>query len=189
MAESAPKPKPPSELFGPDPLADLPTGDYRRSRVRRRRTTGTARISLNLTAMIDVVFLLLIYFMAGTSFKLGEEIYRMDLPERGPSNAQRDPFELDDEPLRIRIASVGQRGRSYRIRVEGPYQQPDTFEELLTFLRERQIGPFTTRGLFEADHPIIIEPTRTARWEHAMGAFNAAARARYTNITFARPGG
>ena len=42
-------------------------------------------------------------------------------------------------------------------------------------------------GLFEADHPIIIEPTGTTRWEHAMEAFNAAVRARYTNVTFAPP--
>ena len=189
MASTEDKPNPPPELFGPDPLAGLPATDYRLSRVRRRRSTGTARISLNLTAMIDVVFLLLIYFMVGTTFKLGEEIYRMDLPERGPSNAQRDPFELDDEPLRIRIASVGRTGDSYRIRVDGPYEQPITFEELRLFLSDRQIGEFTTRGMFEADHPIIIEPARTARWEHAVGVFNAAARARYTNITFSRPGG
>jgi hypothetical protein len=42
-------------------------------------------------------------------------------------------------------------------------------------------------GMFEADHPIIIEPTATTRWEHAMEAFNAAVRARYTNVTFAPP--
>lgn len=189
MAKNEDKPDSPAELFGPDPLAGLPVVDYRRSRVRRRRAAGTARISLNLTAMIDVVFLLLIYFMAGTSFKLGEEIYRMDLPERGPSNAQRDPFELDNEPLRINIATVGRRGDSYRIRLDGPYRQPATFEELRELLGELQISEFSTRGLFEADHPVIIEPARTAKWEHAVGVFNAAARARYTNITFARPGG
>ena len=181
MANTEDKTNSPPELFGPDPLVGLPATDYRLSRVRRRRSSGTARISLNLTAMIDVVFLLLIYFMAGTSFKLGEEIYRMDLPERGPSNALRDPFELDDEPLRISIASVGRTGDSYRIRLDGPYEQ--------LFLSDLQIGQFTTRGMFEADHPIIIEPARTARWEHAVGVFNAAARARYTNITFAKPGG
>ncbi|MHC4614422.1 MAG: ExbD/TolR family protein, partial [Planctomycetota bacterium] len=45
-----------------------------------RRRQRQARIGLNLTAMIDVVFLLLVYFMAATEFKLGEEIYRLDLP-------------------------------------------------------------------------------------------------------------
>lgn len=177
------------DLFGPDPLADLPAEDHRRSRTRRRLSRGGAQISLNLTAMIDVVFLLLIYFIAGTDFKLGEEVYRMDLPERGSSSAHVDPFELDDEPLRIRVATVGQRGESYRLRIDGPYRQPGTFEDLGEFLRQRRIGPYATNAMFEADHPIIIEPSRTTRWEHAMSAFNAVARARYTNITFARPGG
>ena len=37
------------------------------------------------------------------------------------------------------------------------------------------------------EHPIIIEPARTAKWEHAVRAFNAAALARYTNVQFAKP--
>jgi hypothetical protein len=42
--------------------------------------------------------------------------------------------------------------------------------------------------MFPADHPIIVQPARATRWEHAMEAFNAAARARYSNVTFAKPG-
>jgi hypothetical protein len=53
-----------------------------------RRRFGGSGLSLNLTAMIDVVFLLLVYFMVGTEFKLGEEVFRLDLPDRQPSMAQ-----------------------------------------------------------------------------------------------------
>jgi hypothetical protein len=41
--------------------------------------------------------------------------------------------------------------------------------------------------VFEADHPIIVAPTGRTSWEHTMGVFNAAVRARYSNITFSAP--
>ncbi|MCP3905524.1 MAG: biopolymer transporter ExbD [Planctomycetes bacterium] len=154
---------------------------------RQRRARVRPRISLNLTPMIDVTFLLLVYFMVATQFKLGEEIYRLDLPERGSGRAA-DPFELDEEPLRIKIATIGVTPDDYRLRIEGPFEQPQSFDELHDFLRGRRIGPESVGGLFETDHPIIIEPTRTTSWQHAVGAFDAAARARFTNITMGRAG-
>jgi biopolymer transport protein ExbD len=169
---------------------DIRSGEAHESSVvspRRRRGRAHPRIALNLTAMIDVTFLLLVYFMAATQFRMGEEVYRLDLPERGAAQQQRDPFELDAEPLRIRVATVGGGLRAYQLRVEGPYRQPRTFGELHDFLARRRIDASSGRGLFEPDHPIIIQPTRTTTWQHAMAAFNAAARARFTNVTFGRP--
>ncbi len=155
--------------------------------IRRRRGRERSPMSLNLVAMIDVVFLLLIYFMTATEFKLGEEIYRLDLPQRLPSAQVLDPFELDEDPLRISVATTGLDEDNYRIQLSGPYAQPVTFEELFDFLEQRRISLHAQDGLFLPDHPIIVEPTRTTRWEHAMQVFNAAARARYTNLTFAKP--
>jgi biopolymer transport protein ExbD len=156
-----------------------------------RRGRRRARVTVNLTSLIDVTFLLLIYFMIATSMTRAEEVYRMDLPARegvGPG----DPFAIDDEPLRILISSSGLGPDMYALRIDGPYPQPATFESLFDFLRSRQVNPENagaSRGaLFPADHPIVIQPTRTTRWEHAMEAFNAAARAHYTNVTFSKPG-
>lgn len=153
-------------------------------RARQRATRG--RMALNLTAMIDVTFLLLIYFMVATEFKVAEQVYQLDLPSRLQSDQHRDPFELEDRPLRIEVASIGDLGR-YAIRLDGPYPPVDSFEDLYDFLRNRQIHPDTPGGLFPVDHPIIVAPARTARWEHAIDAFNAAIRARYTNIKFSKP--
>ncbi len=144
-----------------------------------RTSRGPAKIGLNLTAMIDVIFLLLIYFMCATDFKRSEELYRLDLPPRGQ---QADPFRLPQEPLIISVASFG---AGYRIRLSGT--RPETFEDLFTFLDDKRITESAAGGLYEADYPIIIESGKSTRWEHTMDAFNAAARARYTNITFARP--
>jgi biopolymer transport protein ExbD len=154
---------------------------------RQRHRRGRPTIALNLTAMIDVTFLLLVYFMVATQFKLGEEVYRLDLPDRSGS-APADPFDLDEEPLYVHVATTGPGLDAYRVRFDGPYAQPASFDELHAFLRERRISETTTGGLFESDHPIIIVPTRVTKWQHALEAFNAAARAHYTNVTLARPG-
>jgi hypothetical protein len=160
-------------------------------RVRQRHGRPAPRAALSMTPMIDVVFLLLIYFLVATDFRLGEQIYRMDLPARPPVNgqSQQDPFKLDEEPLRITVASTGLGPDMYRLRIDGPYPQPGTFEALYEFLRDKQVNP-TNLGvgaMFQPNHPVIIQPTRSTRWDHAMEAFNAAARARYTNVTFAKP--
>ena len=143
------------------------------------------RLGLNLTSMIDVVFLLLVYFMAVTEFKLGEEVYRLDLPQRGRA---ADPFELPLEPIRIIVTSVG--SDEYILRLSGPLVaglRPATFQQLFEFLSDSRRSDRAAGGLFEADHPVIVEPTGRTSWAHAMGAFNAAVRARYSNITFASP--
>lgn len=154
---------------------------------RKRRGRARPRLSLNLVSMIDVTFLLLVYFMVATDFRLGEEVYRLDLPARTGA-AEVDPFDLDDEPLRIRVASIGASLATYRLQLDGPYRQVKTFDELHDFLRERAMDGINAGGLFPLDHPIVIEPTTTTHWQHAMAVFDAAARARYTNITFGSAG-
>lgn len=154
----------------------------------RTRGRGAARLNVNLTSLIDVTFLLLIYFMVATSITLGEEVYRLDLPDRSGTGAASDPFKLDEDPLRIEVVSTGVGPAQYRLHVSGPHPQPATFDDLFSFLRAAQVSPNTTNGVFATDHPIIIQPSRTTRWDHAVEAFNAAAKAKYTNVTFAAPG-
>ncbi|MEE8156058.1 MAG: biopolymer transporter ExbD [Phycisphaerales bacterium] len=178
---------PSTESSTPDQSSVIDEQMIEHTSVRKRRGRERSPITLNPVAMIDVVFLLLIYFMTVTDFKLGEEIYRLDLPQRQPSAQVLDPFELDEEPLRITVRSSQIRDDGYSIELSGPYRQPATFEDLFHFLDERRISVHAPGGLFAPDHPIIVEPMRTTRWEHAMEAFNTAARARYTNLTFAKP--
>ena len=140
-----------------------------------------ATIGFNLTAMIDVVFLLLVYFMSVTDFKRSEEVYKLDLPQRA---RQANPFKLPQEPLLISVASTG---LGYTLRLSGANARLETFEDLYAFLDENRITESAAGGLFEANYPVIIEPGVTTRWEHTMEAFNAAVRARYTNINFAPP--
>jgi len=128
----------------PSPARGLPPGTPP-DRPRRRRRRPAGDIGLNLTSMIDVVFLLLVYFMAATEFRSGEEVYKLDLPERSGA-AAADPFELDDEPLRIEVRSRGPVADELSlagagITVPGPYPQPMDFRELRTLLEELLVTP------------------------------------------------
>ncbi len=114
--------------------------------------------------------------MAATEFKLGEEIYRLDLPQR----AAADPFDLPREPLQLLVASARDGGAT--IRIAGFDVQLSSFDALHEFLLQKLAA-----GLFEPDHPLLVEPQGSTRWEHAMEAFNAAVRAHFTNVTFAPP--
>ena len=53
------------------------------SKPRSSRSVRSSSIGVNLASMIDVVFLLLIYFMVATDFRPGEQVFRLDLPQRG----------------------------------------------------------------------------------------------------------
>ncbi len=172
------------------PVRDEQVIEHRRVRERHAAPghDGGGQINLNLTSMIDVTFLLLIYFLVATEFKLGEEVYRLDLPERMPAQLDRDPFELDEEPLRIEVLTTGLGHDACTLRIDGPYPQPRSFDDLAHFLHEHQISEATPAGMFAPDHPIIVRPAAITRWEHAIETFNAVVKAGYTNVTFARPG-
>ena len=95
----------------------------------------------------------------------------MDLPDRSGAGGG-DAFELIEEPLRISVMSTGLSPSMYRITIEGPYPQPESFEALAAYLRGVQVGSADAgvAQMFEADHPIIIQPTRSARpWTAAAG--------------------
>jgi len=147
----------------------------------RRRSRAGSSIGLNLTSMIDVVFLLLVYFMVATDFKKAEEVYNLDLPDR-MEGMSADPFELAEEPLRVLLRTSGADGASYCLRLDGPWDPVMDFESLFEFLQRRQVDG-SGGGLFAVDHPIIIVPDATVHWEFTIDAFNAAVRAGYVNVT------
>ena len=146
---------------------------------RRRPTTATgrlekAKVELNLTPMIDVVFQLLIYFLLGTSFAVGEQTFRLDVPDRGES-FDIDPFELDVTPVVVQVAGGG------RIMVDGPWEGPIHVDALTAFLEARRVD---RGGLLPLDTPVHVDPRPDVDWGEAVEAFNAAVRAGFDSVGF-----
>jgi biopolymer transport protein ExbD len=148
---------------------------------RKKRTRDPARMSLNFTAMIDVVFQLLIYFIVTASFTIGEGIITAKFPQGTGAQPAEEPPE---KPLKIRLASYGDAG--YRIVLEG-FEAPSNFKALREALIGLQFDPAKGRGgAYKPDNPLVISPDGHVRWTHVVNAFNAAVAAGYSNVAFAQ---
>ena len=146
---------------------------------RQRRKLEKARMDLNLTSMIDVIFQLLIYFVITANFAVGEGVITAELPQ-GTGTA--DPLEPPPENLDVNIASAGTAG--YHIFIEGQGRIEDfvTLANVLSSLQDNPSRGWT--GPYPADTPVRIKPDGEVRWEHVVNAFNAAVKARYEDVQF-----
>ncbi len=157
--------------------------------MNRRRAAQGAKLSLAMTPMIDVVFLLLVFFVCTVRFERREEVYQLDLPVRG---ASADPFALEESPVELRIGARSRSQLAIELRADGVVRTVATFDDLTSLLtslqRPRSSATAAPEALFEATHPILVVPEPLCEWQDAVDAFNAALRARYTNIGFAEIG-
>ena len=183
------KPTPPASRrpqADPDALhnvAATETVHHVRSAMRRKPPNRIGE--LNLTSMLDITFLLLIFFVLTASFAVGEGLLPADLPA-GQSAASPDDPEPPQQPIRITLRSLG--GDDVSIQVPGLPTPPAGFTELYHDLRGLRHDPRTNpTGPYSPDDPIIIQPDGTVGWGHVVSAFNAAVRAEFTNVNFAQP--
>lgn len=153
--------------------------------VRSRRERPPVNMVLNVTPVLDVIFLLLIYFVITANFAIGEGVVVAKLPE-GTGPAPVNPLKREKK-LFIRISSSGSSGdpTGYVIDVRNAGgRAPKNFKQLKVILDELQLHDRNESGTFKPDDPVIIKPARDVRWQHVVNAFNAAMAARYSNIRF-----
>ena len=166
------------------PSADQPDAsspDQRVPHTPRRAGANVVRtpMRLNLTAMIDVIFLLLIYFVLTAAFTQGEGVIAAKLPSGSGPSAGPEPPKRE---LKIRLAEVGRSGVAISVQRE----RPRSFAELASMLERWRFGPNNPAGIYKDDSPILIEPEGNVRWQHVVNAFNAAVKAKYRNVSFAQ---
>ncbi|WP_438969962.1 ExbD/TolR family protein [Methylophaga sp.] len=120
---------------------------------------------VNLTPMIDVVFLLLLFFMVSTSF-VRESSLKVDLPE-----ATGEAMVEQEQPVDIVIQADGQ----FLINDES---LPVVSRELLSNVLKRIVG--------DRDDPhIIISADANAEYQHIVTAMDTAQQLGYTRLTLA----
>jgi len=150
-------------------------------RADRRARRG---IALNLTPMIDVTFLLLVFFVCTTKTLDREELLRTDLRQRTSALVQPTALALDEPPLRIELF---RKESQTVIKILAPMPQPDSFEQLTVTLNSKRYSKENPAGLFSCDHPIELAPAKDVPWNDAVAAFNGLVRAGYQQIHFAGP--
>jgi biopolymer transport protein ExbD len=152
--------------------------------IARRRPVAKS-IGLNLTPMIDVVFQLLIYFLLGTSFALGEELYRLDLPAARDRSGERGAARLLEGPIMIHVTSIGEGPADCRVRVEPEWIAAQDPRGLEAALRGAIVSPGNPEGVLVRSQPMLIAADPETRWEHAVLVFDLIVRSGFTHVGFA----
>lgn len=142
---------------------------------RQKRGREPVNMQINLAAMIDVIFLLLVYFVVTANFAVDEGVLTAKLPQGAgaPRGAELKP---PPQPLNIVLRSIDPAGVEISI---NDARLAENFSDLYRLLTELRGSVYT------ADNPVIVQPRGDVRWQHVVNAFNAAVRANYTNISFA----
>ena len=120
------------------------------------RQAGSDEPELNLTPLIDVVFILLIFFMVSTTFQKESEI-NIELPE-----ASADPVETRDDVLELVIDADGR----YFI---GQQQVVNTELETLKKAIQKFLGDRT-------ELPVVIRADRRTPYESVVRAMDATSQ-------------
>lgn len=128
------------------------------------RRSRTVEAGVDLTPLIDVVFLLLIFFMVSTTF-IRETQLKIDLPE-----ASGELQEIEDDVVEITVDSRGDYA------VNGHLLVNNEIDTLLRALREQlsQRRP---------DTRVIITADARAEHQHVVRAMDAAGRVGLTRIS------
>ncbi|MBN1514380.1 MAG: biopolymer transporter ExbD [Phycisphaerae bacterium] len=136
-------------------------------------------MSLNLAPMIDVTFLLLIFFLLTTTFQRAEGVLGANLPQdRG-----RPAVALPISPIVIRVESTGPAPSDFALAIDDFAARPASFSELSGFLVDiRQ-----NEG-FDEDTPVVIVAGVDTPWEFVVECWNAAVRAGCRRIAFGGEG-
>ncbi len=156
------------------PLVEQPHSGIALRRSKQRRHANVP-FAINIAPMIDVTFLLLIFFVITTTFTRPEGMLASKLPTDRGVPAVALPFS----PILIRINQAGPNAADFEIRIDNFENQLQTFDELATFLTQLQQRPG-----FDEDTPIIIRADDEVAWDHVVNGWNAAVRCSYNNIAF-----
>ena len=160
-------------------------------RRRRRSVVGTV-LRGSMTPMIDVTFLLLVFFLSTTRWAREERVIAMDLARReataesapgaapAPPPPKEDPFVLRDEALRLLVRADGS------VDAGTPMNRRLSLPDLRAALAAECRGVSHPTGMFEPSFPIVIAPTDDAPWEVAVSALDAATAAGFRNVGFER---
>ena len=119
-----------------------------------RDSEGSDELTLNMAPMIDIVFLLLIFFMVSTTFVDREKQMSIELPlAQSGETPEREPEEV--------VINVGRDGRVFLGLAEVP--QDALLASLTRTAGENPETPVTIRGHKEALHEHVVAVMDTCR--------------------------
>ena len=135
--------------------------------------TRNAALELNLTSMIDVIFLLLIFFVFTSDFKEPEKLLPTKLSAVGLVDAPLEQQERDLGKITVRVAATPDAKLTWT--VDGTrVDSLEAVEKTLSSLQE--IDPTV---------PVVLDPERDVAIESVLDVYDAARRVGLSKIQFA----
>lgn len=138
-------------------------------------------VSLNVTAMVDIIFCLCIFFMCSFKFKQLEGKFQSWLPKDKGSGATSDPGEIKE----IRIAMLWDADQKKPRRLFGHKTVADGEEGIkeLETLIQGAYEDWQRKG--NPDVPLIIDGDFALPWDEVMAIVNIGKKLEMKNIEFA----
>ncbi len=147
----------------------------RERRLRRSRLRQGSAITMNFAPMIDMTFLLLIFFLVTTTFERAEGILASKLPQ----HTGKHQASLPIVPIVVRVQPDGTDHNAFTISIDGFDAQPTTFAALTSVLLDIQQQPG-----FDNETPVVIVASHDLLWDHVVASWNAALHADCRRVAF-----
>ncbi len=147
----------------------------RARRLRRSRKHQGSAITMNIAPMIDMTFLLLIFFLVTTTFERAEGI----LASKLPTNAGRHTASLPLVPIVVRVQQAENDGHAFTLSLDGFDAKPTTFAALTAVLLNIQAQPG-----FDDETPVVIVADQDLQWDHVVACWNATLNANCQRVAF-----
>ena len=149
----------------------IPSGPRRRSRVH---------MQLSIVPLIDVVFLLLVFFLLTASFRPQEGFLPTRLPQQ---SASAEPSEL--EPVPIRVVTMPNGDCQVQIGSLDPILiSVDAPAEGFLNVKNAIHNLFMQQGR-TAENPIKLIPTVQTKWDHVVKTYHCLWQLNLTKVIFA----
>ena len=125
-------------------------------------------MAVSMTPLIDVVFLLMVFFLMTINFEKPEEVLAHRLPQLG-NEASDDPSK-DWEKVELKLEIIRESGQ---LKLQLQERTLENYDDLLGYLTE-----------LPEDITIIIEAADDVPYKHIIGVYNSCLKANKTDIVF-----
>ena len=145
----------------------------------------------NMTPLVDVVMVILIFLMLAGSFGTSEHFMASKTPihsKGGPTNQAPDPNFVPPILLEVQVDDVGRfflpgepgaAGAAPTVRMENPEQLKQKLEQRRAAFGAAEAGKVE----------VVLRPDPRTKWETLAPLYDAALRAKYDKVSFAATGG
>jgi biopolymer transport protein ExbD len=148
-----------------------PSGPRHRSRVR---------MQMSIVPLIDVVFLLLVFFLLTASFRPLEGFLPTKLPQQ---SATAEPSEL--EPVPIQVFTLPNGDCQVQIGSQNPILiSADAMAEGFLNVKDAIHNLFVQQGR-TTENPIKLIPTAQTKWDHVVKTYHCLWQLNLTKVIFA----